>query len=152
RYCLECHNATKLKGSLNLETYATLVEGGKSGSPLVAGKPDESLLVLLPEGKQKPAMPPKSARQPEPEETAILRAWIAGGATDDRASVRAAIPDIKPRGQRRVPISALVYDPSGSRELLVGGKGELLKVDSTKGEVSSVNVLAKGQVTALAIG
>jgi hypothetical protein len=151
RYCLECHNATKLKGSLSLETYATLVEGGKSGSPLVAGKPDESLLVLLPEGKQKPAMPPKSARQPKPEETAILRAWIASGAKDDSAAVRAAIPDIKPRGQRRVPISALVYDPRGGPELLVGGKGELLHVDSAKGEVSSANAVVKGQVTALAI-
>jgi hypothetical protein len=152
KYCLECHNAAKLKGSLNLETYAMLVEGGKSGSPLVAGKPDESLLVLLPEGKQKPAMPPKSARQPKPEETAVLRAWVAAGAKDDGESMRAAIPVVKPRGQRRAPISALVYAPWGGPELLVGGRGELLDVDSAKGEVSIVHPPLKGQVTALGIG
>src|SRR5262245_44377117 len=59
RYCLECHNAQQTKGDLNLETFSGLLQGSKSGPVVVPGKPDESLLVLLPEGKEKPPMPPK---------------------------------------------------------------------------------------------
>src|SRR5579883_396426 len=74
RYCLECHSADKTKGDLNLETYQGLRAGGKSGPVVVPGKPDESRLVRLAEGKDKPAMPPKKAKQPKPNEVAILRA------------------------------------------------------------------------------
>src|SRR5262245_13285925 len=42
RYCLECHNAKDAKGDLNLETFAALMKGGKSGEVVVPGKPDES--------------------------------------------------------------------------------------------------------------
>src|SRR5260370_12267963 len=98
RYCLECHNAKALKGGLDVETYKGLEEGSARGPAVVPGKPDASPLVLLPEGKKEPKMPPKKAqRHPRPAEVAVLRAWVAAGAKDDSASVKAIIPDIKPR-------------------------------------------------------
>src|SRR6266851_6312274 len=97
RYCLECHNASTTKGELDLETFKGLMQGGKSGPVIVPGKPDESRLVLLPEHKDKPPMPPKSARQPRPEEVPVLRAWVAAGAKDDSATVRITLPEIEPR-------------------------------------------------------
>src|SRR5580704_11497811 len=59
RYCLECHSADKMKGGLSVESFASLMLGSDSGPVLTPAKPDESRLLLLVEGKMKPAMPPK---------------------------------------------------------------------------------------------
>ena len=84
RYCSECHNAKEIQGGLNLESYASLMEGGLHGPVLVAGKADDSRIVMQVEGKMKPTMPPKkAARRPTPEEVAVLRAWVDAGAKDD---------------------------------------------------------------------
>ena len=89
KYCLECHNPAKLEKGLNLESFARLKAGGDTGSVVVPGKPGESRLVLLAEGKEEPKMPPKKAKQPRPDEVAVLRAWVAAGARDDTAAVAA---------------------------------------------------------------
>jgi hypothetical protein len=149
RYCLECHNSDKVKGDLNLETYKGLQEGGKSGAVIVPGKPDQSRLVLLAEGKDKPRMPPKEAKQPKPDEVAILRAWVAAGAKDDAATLTIPIPDIKPRVPVRAPVAAVAYGPDGKR-LAAGGHKEVLLIDGPSGEVVSKLPGQIGQVTALA--
>src|SRR5262249_17377748 len=115
KYCLECHNASQAKGELVLETFKAMQDGGKSGPGVVPGKPDESPLVLLAEGKQKPAMPPKDAKQPKRDEVAVLRAWVAAGAKDDLATVAATVPNIKPRVPTAAPVSALAYRPDGKQ-------------------------------------
>src|SRR5260221_10299375 len=71
RYCLECHNAKKAKAELDLETYASLLEGSEHGSVLVPGKPNDSKIVLLTEHSRTPHMPPKEARQPKKEHVAL---------------------------------------------------------------------------------
>src|ERR1700758_78365 len=72
RYCLECHNAKTFKAGLDLETYKSLQEGSDRGPAVVAGKPEESPLVVLTEGKKEPKMPPKKAqRHPRPEEVKV---------------------------------------------------------------------------------
>src|SRR5947207_2593577 len=76
RYCVECHNAKDAEGSLNLQTYKSLMEGGERGAAIVAGKPNESRLVRMIEGKSKPAMPPRKSAQPKPDEVALVRAWV----------------------------------------------------------------------------
>src|SRR5262245_27352856 len=43
--CLECHGPEKQKGNLRLDSLAAILKGGDSGPALVAGKPEESLLV-----------------------------------------------------------------------------------------------------------
>ncbi|HXG12045.1 MAG TPA: c-type cytochrome domain-containing protein [Gemmataceae bacterium] len=149
KYCLECHNAQQAKGDLNLETFSALMKGGKSGPVVVPGKPDESLLVLLPERKEQPAMPPKTARQPKPNEVAVLRAWVAAGAKDDSASITVAIPDIKPRADRAAPVTALAYRPDG-KLLAVGGHREVLLIDVATGDVAGTLPGQAAQVTALA--
>src|SRR5262245_61187240 len=134
KYCLECHNAKESKGDLNLETFAALMKGGKSGPVVEPGKPDESPLVLLPERKEKPEMPPKTARQPKPNEVAVLRAWVAAGAKDDSASITVAIPDIKPRTPLPTPVTALAY-PADGKLLAAGGHREVLLIDLKAGDV-----------------
>ena len=43
--CLPCHNQTRAKAGLNLETPASLLRGGDTGPGAVAGKPAESLVL-----------------------------------------------------------------------------------------------------------
>src|SRR5262245_29189847 len=56
KYCLECHSADKSKGGLNLESFKSLMQGSDNGPVVVPGKPGESRLVLLVEGKDKQKM------------------------------------------------------------------------------------------------
>jgi hypothetical protein len=114
KYCVECHNTKSAKLGLNLESVKAIRDGSDGGAVLEPGKPDESRIVLLVEGKDKPVMPPKVAKfQPKKEEIGILRAWIAAGAKDDSAEIKVALPDIRPRKVVRPPVTALAYDPSG---------------------------------------
>jgi WD40 repeat protein len=149
RYCLECHNADEAKGGLILETLESLIEGGQKGPVLASGKPDESRLVLMVEGKMKPAMPPQKAKQPKPSELAVLRNWVAAGAKDDSASVVNLLPDIKPRVPVAAPIRALAYHPQG-KLLAAGVHKEVLLLDVSSGDVLSRLMGPPGLVTTLA--
>lgn len=80
--CASCHNASKAKGQLLMETPAQLLKGGKSGLLFVAGNPAASLMlqrIHLPL-EEKKHMPPKNKTQLEPDEIAILQHWIRSGA------------------------------------------------------------------------
>ena len=90
--CLPCHNQTRAKAGLNLETPASLLRGGDTGPGAVAGKPAESLvlksaahqvedLVMPPAGNK------SNARDLTPEELGVLWRWIEQGAKADRAVV-----------------------------------------------------------------
>jgi WD40 repeat protein len=148
RYCVECHNGEESNGSLNLETFKTLQEGGQNGVVFVAGKPDESKLVLQVEGKAKPFMPPKKAKQPKREEIALLRTWVSAGAKDDTASIATAIPFIKPRLPLTAPVSALAYQPDG-KLLAAGGQGEVSLIDLATGSLTGKLTGKFAKVTAL---
>jgi hypothetical protein len=149
RYCLECHNAATTKSDLNLESFDGIRQGGTNGPVLVAGKPDESRLVLLPEGKAKPPMPPKRAKQPKPEEVAVLRAWVAAGAKDDSERSVVTLPRIGPRSERFPPVTALAYRPDG-KLLVVGRDKSVIFVEPSKGEILDELHGIPGHITALA--
>ncbi len=84
--CVKCHNSTKAKGKLNMETKEGAMAGGKEskGKFIVAGKPDDSAMIksiLLP-ADDEDAMPPKDkAPRPDAAKLELLKKWIAGGAT-----------------------------------------------------------------------
>lgn len=79
--CLKCHGPDKRKGSLSLASIELMVEGGESGAAVVAGKPDESLLLeMIREGE----MPPEGDKLSE-SEIEQLQHWI-----EDGAEIRAA--------------------------------------------------------------
>jgi hypothetical protein len=149
KYCLECHNAEKKKGELNLETFKTLSAGGETGPALVPGKPDESRLVIFVEGKQKPKMPPMKAKQPTMEEAAVLRAWVAAGAKDDSGNIKITLPTIKPRSAPHAAVSALAYHPDGKR-LAAGTYREVLLLDVATGDILGKLPGQTEQVTSVA--
>jgi len=82
RSCAKCHCPDKDKGGLVLTTADGLRAGGDTGPVFVAGKPDESLLLircLLPLGDDD-HMPPADEPQPTAAELQTLRLWILAGA------------------------------------------------------------------------
>jgi len=150
RFCLECHDSGTAKGDLDLETFQGLMKGGKNGPVLIPGKPDESRFVLLPEGKAKPNMPPRKAKQPKAEEIAILRAWVAAGAKNDgRAGSSVHLPDIRPLKPVSPPIRALAYHPHG-RLLAAAAQREVFLIDAVRGEVVGTFSQQSGEITGLA--
>ncbi len=80
-HCTGCRGEA---GGLNLRTYRAVMEGGNKGKVLIAGDPENSLIIQFIEGRRGAAhrMPaggaPLSAQQ-----TATLRQWIAEGAKED---------------------------------------------------------------------
>ncbi len=88
-YCYDCHSARaeKVKGGLLLDTRSGTLKGGTAGAVIVAGKPDESLLVQAVRGTAKDVdrMPPEKKGPPlKPEQIAALEEWIRLGAPDPR--------------------------------------------------------------------
>jgi hypothetical protein len=76
--CVACHRGITARAHLSLETRAQAVRGGDSGAAIVAGAPDESLLLDMISGDA-PDMP-KDAPALSADEIAQIRAWIEAGA------------------------------------------------------------------------
>jgi DNA-binding TFAR19-related protein (PDSD5 family) len=81
RRCHGCHQPANAGGQLNLTSYSQLSKGGKQGSILVPGKPEDSLMVKMISG-QPPRMP-MSGGPLTAEEIRLIRLWISQGATND---------------------------------------------------------------------
>ncbi|HUQ93643.1 MAG TPA: PSD1 and planctomycete cytochrome C domain-containing protein [Bryobacteraceae bacterium] len=84
--CWVCHGRRDKMAGLDLRTRVSMLTGGKSGPVVVAGKPEESLLVKRIVAQEMP--PPKlqeqfSVRGLTDEELAKVRQWIADGAPPD---------------------------------------------------------------------
>lgn len=86
QHCYECHSAkaTKIKGSLLLDSRAGLRQGGDTGPAIIPGKPAESLLVQALK-HEKLKMPPKG-KLPD-EVIADFIQWVKSGALDPRDGV-----------------------------------------------------------------
>ena len=74
--CWKCHGGAKQKGGLDLRTIISTLKGGDSGSPVISGKPEESLIykVLLPGAD--PHMPPGNDKQLRETDLSLVKNWI----------------------------------------------------------------------------
>ena len=77
--CGECHGADKQEGGLRVDSPAALRRGGNSGSTLVAGQPEKSLLASAIGYKDEALQMPPSGKLPAAEIAAIVE-WIKAGA------------------------------------------------------------------------
>jgi hypothetical protein len=76
--CIRCHGDVSPKAKLSLTTLTAAFKGGESGPAIVAGKPEESVLLEMISGDP-PEMPQKE--QPlSKHEVAGIRSWIEQGA------------------------------------------------------------------------
>lgn len=148
RYCVQCHNAKEAKGELDIESFKALLAGGDKGPAIVAGKPDESLLVRLIEGKAKPPMPPAKSKQPTAPEIAAIRAWVLAGAKDDTAAKVVRLAPIVPKRRVGTPVSAMACSPVGTL-LAVSGRAEVLLVDPDTGDTRARLVAGRDRVSAI---
>ena len=92
--CLACHNTTKAKAGLNLETPQLMLKGGDTGPALVPGQSTNSLVFKAAAHRDAESiMPPKdnkaNASNLTPAQLALLQLWIDQGA---KGEVRAATP------------------------------------------------------------
>ncbi|MFN8855421.1 MAG: DUF1549 domain-containing protein, partial [Planctomycetaceae bacterium] len=88
--CLECHGSEKAKAGLRLDKPQLARAGGDSGAAIVAGKPDESLLIQVVRYTGDLKMPPRS-KLPDAE-IALLIEWVKQGATWPEAAGESGAP------------------------------------------------------------
>jgi len=134
--CLGCHSGSKKGGKLDLSSYASLRKGGGHEDPIVAGQPDESLLVQVLTAEGARLMPPADKGGPlSSEQRGVIEAWVRAGARlDDGVDPAALI--VRELRKRWVPpqppsaypaplaVTALAFGTDG-RYLVVGGYHEL---------------------------
>ena len=77
--CSSCHHSGALRrAGLDLTSYAAAIAGSRSGPVLIAGNPNDSLLMKRITGEIQPQMPRNNP--PLPAETiALIAAWITAG-------------------------------------------------------------------------
>lgn len=129
RNCLACHNTTKSRGELNLETPALIRQGGSSGDVVVPGEPDRSFLFITAAHLDEDSIMPPAGNKVKagnltPAELGLLRAWITQGASGTVSASGGVDFDI--RGDLSISINALEMSSDGT--LLFAGRGNRLFV------------------------
>jgi WD40 repeat protein len=149
--CLPCHNKTRAKADINLETPTLIRKGTEDGPLVVPGKPEESFLFLVSAHIEEDSiMPPAknkaSARNLTPEELGVMALWIKQGAKDG------------PKFEEKIewqPVATAVHNPIFAVALSDDGQfaatGRSNRVDiyhvptgSHVGELSDKELPAKG--------
>lgn len=147
--CYNCHNSSKQKGKLRLDSPEFILKGGKHGEVLVAGNAANSELykrLLLPE-EDDDRMPPKGKTQLTEEEIELIRWWIAQGQADFKTTVAQV-----PKDENIKPILAqYVGGESGSGEEESGTTMDIPAVEVAKADPMAVEAVRKvgGAVTYL---
>ena len=81
--CITCHGEDKHKGNLRLDSYRTLMRGGKDGPVIQAGNTQASDLfrrISLPASHDD--FMPKGKQPLTPDQLKLIELWIAAGASD----------------------------------------------------------------------
>ncbi|MEZ6121870.1 MAG: c-type cytochrome domain-containing protein [Planctomycetaceae bacterium] len=89
-HCLDCHGATDMpEGGLDLRQVRRMLSGGDSGTAIVAGNADGSLLLQrVRDGEMPPGETKVTAKELE-----TLTKWIASGAKTARPEPKTFRPD-----------------------------------------------------------
>ena len=118
--CLACHNARAAKGRLNLDSYATLQQGGESGAAFTPGAPaDSPLCTQVADGSM-----PQDAEPLAAEQVAAIQRWVEfGGRLDAGVDATARLIQIMPRRPQpappehypaALPVTAVACSPDGT--------------------------------------
>lgn len=158
KHCMDCHESKDPEANLVLESFETLMKGGESGTPIVSGKSDESLLVKMIEGKiekegKKKIMPPGKKKKLNVIEIATIKAWINAGAqapADSKVLVKElVVPKIVPKVQPRNGINALAF--SSQKKLIAAARyGEVDLISADTRAVVQTLTGHRGNVNAIA--
>jgi uncharacterized membrane protein len=126
--CVACHGAGTEKASLRLDSFTSVMRGGKDGAVVIPGKPEASMLlarVMLAPGD--PHFMPAEGRPPlTSDEVSVIQAWIKAGATATATS----IPGMKLAGGRSESPVDPPLQPVGDYSQLMP---EILQIQHTLG-------------------
>ena len=94
-HCVDCHAADDPDGELSMDSFEALMKGGKAGKAITPGNAQDSLLVKFLEGRsgktgKNQFMPPGKRDHLKPDEIALIRQWIDGGATPPTMELKSA--------------------------------------------------------------
>lgn len=83
-HCTVCQGGAEPRAVLNLESYAGLLKGSRSGPVVIPGDPDKSELVRWLKGTSEPRMPYTGPPWLADDEVATIEAWIAPGTLEGK--------------------------------------------------------------------
>jgi len=134
--CLACHNRTRSKGDVILETPADIRKGNDDGSFVEPGNAKDSFIFTIAAHLDDPVMPPAKnkvgAKNLKSEELGLLKLWIEQGA---KGEMRAAKPVVWQSYRRETPpIYAVAAGPHG--RFAAAGRGNQIHLyDATVGKM-----------------
>ena len=76
--CTACHSGPIGSAGLSLESYARAIAGSRNGPVVIAGNPDDSLLMKRIRGQIPPRMP-RDAPALSIDQIRLVGAWITAG-------------------------------------------------------------------------
>ncbi|HMC27417.1 MAG TPA: c-type cytochrome domain-containing protein, partial [Verrucomicrobiae bacterium] len=124
RSCTGCHHPGKLKGELDLTTYAAFKKGGKHGAAFKPNDLKDSVIIDEIGGKE-PSMP-KEGDPLTAQEVAMIEKWIKSGAPDDTPANANSFKLAEPPTYTAAPvITALAFSPDG-KVLAISGYHEVI--------------------------
>jgi len=133
--CLGCHSSTAHRGGLVLDSYESLMNGGRHGKIIVPNDSDASRLLQMIEGKLDPQMPLESDPLGQAD-IAMIRLWIKAGAAGPAPGALSPtvsgqpLPSILPQASAVSPVSSVKFSPDGSI-LAVGGYRQVRLIDAS---------------------
>ena len=139
--CLACHNRTRSKGEVIMETPDDIRKGNEGGPFVEAGNAEESFLFQLAAHTEEPIMPPAKnkvgAKNLNPTELGLLKLWIDQGA---KGTLKASLPVTWQAYQRELPpIYATAVNRVG--RFGVAGRGNRIHLyDLGAGEKEPLNL------------
>ncbi len=107
--CWLCHNESKIKGELRMDTFALLLAGGESGrESIIPGNPDESeLFYRMVTDDEDEIMPPEGKDPMTPSEIQIVKWWIQNGAKE-----HVTVADLNPDSEMIPHLEKLLISPA----------------------------------------
>ncbi len=129
--CTVCHSGTVKEGKLDISSYESLMKGGKSGELVKPGKADESIIYKAMHRSSVPparprAMPPKGEEPCTPEELALLKLWIDGGAKAPLNVRPMEVAKVGPPPKGVNPVRAVAVSPDKSA--VAAGRGNQVHI------------------------
>ena len=83
--CLNCHNADKKKGDLDLSNFSGIMAGGAGGTVADPGEGADSILYGTIVHSLEPFMPPRGEKLSK-KDADLVRDWISGGMLENMSS------------------------------------------------------------------
>jgi WD40 repeat protein len=137
--CAGCHSSVQHKSGLIMDSFGSLMKGGRHGQVILPHDAKASRLMQMIEGEADPQMPLEADPLPAAQ-IAILRAWIEAGAPGPvegeiaKTPSVTTIPEIQPEVKVVSPVTAAKFSPDGS-VLAVGGYHEVRLIAPASGKL-----------------